>query len=361
VIAKRGGAKPYEVRGREGGKYGRQYRRRFRTLKEAQGFELEMATRESRRRNGLPARNDSTYGDLVRRFLAQYDAASKGWKKDMLAYSEHRFGEDRVRDLRSDEISVWLNGLEHKPKTKQHILDAMRQVLNAGVEWGYLDRSPARPTAVRGPRSGAPDVRPFLSWSEVELVAECAGTFGPLVIFACATGLRPEEWMALQWGDLDITGGFVSVNKVCVNGIVTTERGKTDAAFRTVVLAERGRDALSSVLRPIRSDRLVFPAPRGGLIDLDNWRARQWKRAIGRSGLEPRGPYQMRHTYASLSLAAGADIYWVSRQMGHRDINITLKHHARFARGSAVDERNRRLLNEFALLASDGVSEVRQG
>jgi hypothetical protein len=81
----------------------------------------------------------------------------------MLSYSERRFGELLVHDLRSDEISAWLIRLEHKPKTKQHILDAMRQVLNAGVEWGYLERNPARPAAVRGPRNGAPDVRPFLS------------------------------------------------------------------------------------------------------------------------------------------------------------------------------------------------------
>ena len=67
----------------------------------------------------------------------------------------------------------------------------------------------------------------------------------------------------------------------------------------------------------------------------------------------------MRHTYASLSLAAGADIYWVSEQMGHKDIRVTLKHYARFTRGSAVDERNRRLLNDFGRSSSEGVSEVR--
>jgi integrase len=107
------------------------------------------------------------------------------------------------------------------------------------------------------------------------------------------------------------------------------------------------------------SRRTVFPAPMGGLIDLDNWRAQQWKDAMNHSGLAPRPPYQMRHTYASLSLAAGADIYWVSEQMGHKDISVTLKHYARFARGSAVDERNRRLLNDFGCRASQGVSEVR--
>jgi integrase len=360
VITKRDGGTPYEVRGREGGKYGHQYRRRFRTLKEARDFELGMAMREARRKNGLPAeREDVSYDELVRRFLAQYDAASKAWKADMLDYSVQRFGAVLVRDLRPDQISAWLQTLPYRPKTRQHILDAMRQVLGTGVEWGYLDRNPARSRAVRGPRQGESDVRPFRSWSEVEIVAACAGDYGPLIVFACATGLRPEEWIPLQWQDLDLRSGFLSVNKVCVDGVISTERGKSDAAFRTVLLADRAQDALASLPRPIRSNRLVFPAPRGGLIDLDNWRARQWRDAISLSELAPRPPYQMRHTYASLSLAAGADIYWVSKQMGHKDISVTLKHYARFARGSAVDERNRLLLNDFGRASSEGVSEVR--
>jgi integrase len=265
VIAKREGAKPYEVRGREGGKYGRQYRRRFRTLKEARDYELEMARREARWKNGLPAeRENLSYGELVSRWLSQYDAASKAWKTDMLNYSVERFGAARVRDLRPDQISAWLHDLGYKPKTRQHILGAMRQVLSAGVEWGFLERNPARSTAVRGPRKGEPDVRPFHSWSEVERMAASAGGYGPLVVFACATGLRPEEWIALQWQDLDLRNGFVSVNKVCVDGVVSMERGKTDAAFRTVLLAERAQDALASLTRPIRSDRLVFPAPGVG-------------------------------------------------------------------------------------------------
>jgi len=67
----------------------------------------------------------------------------------------------------------------------------------------------------------------------------------------------------------------------------------------------------------------------------------------------------MRHTYASLALAAGADIYWVSRQMGHKDIRVTLKHYVRFQPHSAVDQRNLRLLNDFDAVGDESVSEVR--
>jgi hypothetical protein len=75
---------------------------------------------------------------------------------------------------------------------------------------------------------------------------------------------------------------------------------------------------------------LIFPAPAGGHIKLDNWRRRVWKEAIEASGVEYRPLYQMRHTFATLALAAGADLYWVSRQLGHESIRTTLKHYARF-------------------------------
>ena len=54
----------------------------------------------------------------------------------------------------------------------------------------------------------------------------------------------------------------------------------------------------------------------------------------------------MRHTYATLALQAGADLYWVSQQLGHKDIRTTLRFYARFE--NRVDERNLRILDDWA-------------
>lgn len=83
-----------------------------------------------------------------------------------------------------------------------------------------------------------------------------------------------------------------------------------------------------------------------------------WKKAIDRSGLDYRPLYQMRHTFATLALAAGADLYWLSKQLGHESIRTTLKHYARFV--PAVDERNLRLLDEFAGHTAEDVSKTCQ-
>jgi integrase len=64
----------------------------------------------------------------------------------------------------------------------------------------------SRPSAVRGPKQVEPDVRPFRSWHEVETLAGHTGRYRSLILFACATGLRPEEWIALRWEDIDMAG-----------------------------------------------------------------------------------------------------------------------------------------------------------
>jgi integrase len=45
---------------------------------------------------------------------------------------------------------------------------------------------------------------PFESWAELEAIAEAIGPrYGPMILFAAATGLRPAEWIALEKRDID--------------------------------------------------------------------------------------------------------------------------------------------------------------
>jgi integrase len=70
-------------------------------------------------------------------------------------------------------------------------------------------------------------------------------------------------------------------------------------------------------LPPRLDTPLLFPALRGGYISLHNWRAREWTPAIRAAGIEPeRRIYDLRHTYATFSLAAGVSLLTLSRRMG---------------------------------------------
>jgi integrase-like protein len=65
----------------------------------------------------------------------------------------------------------------------------------------------------------------------------------------------------------------------------------------------------------------------GTALDESNVR-KALNRILDAAEVDRRGPHQMRHTFASLMLAAGAPITYVSRQLGHKDASITLRVYA---------------------------------
>jgi integrase len=73
---------------------------------------------------------------------------------------------------------------------------------------------------------------------------------------------------------------------------------------------------LSNGLTPRLDSPLLFPASRGGHIELGKFRARHWTPALRAAGIEHRRIYDCRHTYATWSLAAGVSLFNLSRRMG---------------------------------------------
>jgi integrase len=137
---------------------------------------------------------------------------------------------------------------------------------------------------------------------------------GALVVFASQTGLRTNEWAALERRDIDRSGLAVTVQRRYSDGVLTPYP-KTIGSRRRVPLSKRALDALDAI--PARLDTtLVFPASEGGHIGLDTWRTREWYPALDAAGLRPRGPYQLRHTFATEALAAGVSIFLLARVMG---------------------------------------------
>jgi integrase len=73
--------------------------------------------------------------------------------------------------------------------------------------------------------------------------------------------------------------------------------------------------ALDSI-PPRLGTALLFPAPLGGHLDLDNWRTCEWYPALDAAGVKRRGPYHLRHTFATEALAAGVSIFELARLLG---------------------------------------------
>jgi integrase len=278
-----GGEARWAYRYRVGGRGSRRVQRGGFATEQAAVEALERALERLRRERGLV--ETPTLAEFVDVYLRQHGGEPETVDKLrwLLAKSVRVFGDRRLGQLRPPEIAAWRMTIPtgHRFETTQ----ALRQVLNRAVEWSLIDVNPAK-HGVDNPQRRRTEKRPFESWEEVEAVAAKLGVNGPLVLFAAATGLRPGEWLALEWRDVDREQRVVYVRRSYRNGRV--KYPKTEASMRAVPLQARALAALDAL--PRDHGDLVFPAPDGGHFDLHNFRNRYWQPAPGSGRNRPTAP-----------------------------------------------------------------------
>src|SRR6266508_3246863 len=229
----------------------------------------------------------------------------------LLGKATASLGEVRLAELSPAQVCAWRLTVPegHRFEATQ----ALRQVLNRAVAWKLIDDNPAK--RVPNPGRRCREQRPFESWEQIRSLADRLGpSFGPMVVFAAATGLRPSELFALEQGDVERAAGVVQVRRAYANGRV--KQTKTRLSRRAVPLQAIALEALDQ-LRPREQSPLLFPNARGGHLDFRNFNRRHWKPVQKTVGIEPlRDLYDLRHTYATFALRAGVPVFALSRFMG---------------------------------------------
>jgi integrase len=275
---------------------------------EALERELERLRRERRVSRSL------TLGEFVDEYLTQHDvqAVTEQKLRWLLGKALAAFGDQRLIDLSSQEIAAWR--ITIPTGYRFDATQALRQVLERAVVWGLLDVNPAK-HGVDNPQPRRKEQRPFETWVEINAVAAKLGRqYGPMMIFAASTGMRPGEWIALERRDIDHDAKVAYVRRSFTKGRLKCT--KTEASERAVPLQAIALAALAELPHD-RESALLFPAERGGYLDLHNFRTRKWKPAQHAAGIDPlRRVYDLRHTFATFSLRAGISTFDLSRYMG---------------------------------------------
>ena len=308
----------------------------FRTKAEAREA-LEEALR--RVRLGPLHRPTVTLRELSEAYLQQHEAAPStlSWLADSMRPALERFGDQPIRSLTVPDIAAWRASLPERKRHPSH--RALRQVLQAGVRWRWIEDNPA--ALVKNPAPKPGEIHPFESWDELDAIAaELDVVSGVCVIFLGGTGLRPEEAFGAEWRDVDLQRRVVMVRRAFAKGRLK-EYGKTKASRRLVPLRARVVTALERL--PHRRG-ILFPAPEGERIDINNWRQRQWTPSVAAAGIAHRRIYDLRHTYATWSLAAGVDIFTLARRMG-TSVQMIDQTYGHLVTGADVYERE--LLDAF--------------
>lgn len=251
-------------------------------------------------------------------------------------------GRHRLVDLTPRQVQAFLaaktaSGLA--PRSVERIRAVLRQALNRGLRWGLVARNVA--TLTDPPRAKEPDRR-FLSPSEGRQLLDSMedDRLACLWTVALAIGLRQGEALGLQWSDIDLDDGSVTVRHALqrVDSQLRLVEPKSASAFRSIPLPSvalaglRGHRARQMRERLVagaawRDSDFVFTTTIGTPLDSRNV-TRLFQRRLERAGLPRMRFHDLRHSCASLLLAQGVPARVVMEILGHSQISLTMNTYA---------------------------------
>jgi len=172
--------------------------------------------------------------------------------------------------------------------------------------------------------------RGYLNHRQIDALATECGTDGDIVRFLAYTGLRWGEMVALRVADIDFARSRIRVSASVseISGDLVWSTPKSHHA-RWVPAAELVRRLLEERCAGKRLDQPVFTSRTGGMLRASNFRHRIFNPAVAR--LQEREPdfpritpHGLRHTTASLIVAAGGSVKVLQRMLGHSSGAMTL-------------------------------------
>lgn len=291
--------------------------------------------------------------DLARSTREQYD-------RMLTLYVLPYVGTVRLADLRDRHVRAMLAGLRDSEKSENTRRQA-RGVLSGMLEQAQrdelVDRNAARLVGrVRGRTEK--QQRTMTPEQARALLSEAPGdVWGALVALLLESGVRKGEALGLSWAavDLDADPPEIRIRQAIKKSghALYLDEPKTPGSVRTIHVpgvaarlkawkaTQAGhRLALGPDWGGEWADAdLVFTDEAGSPLHPDRVNIvikRMTTRALG----EPWTPHELRHTAASLMLAAGVDLKHVSERLGHSSIRVTADVYAHLLKDSQVDAAN---------------------
>lgn len=226
---------------------------------------------------------------------------------------------------------------EMSPRSCSFLYGRLRRALEVAVRWKLVPKNVC--AAVERPAAGETDMY-ILNAEEVRrLEAAAEGVrLGPAIVLALHTGMRLGEVLGLKWSDM--RGDTLWVHRTLVKyGKEPVFGPPKNGKRRQVPLDDAAQAALArrrvdqELERAFYGDNyrdlgLVFTQINGGAVDASSFRKQDWQQVKKKAGLSVLRFHDLRHTFVSRSLAAGANPRAVCDIVGHSDPGFTLRRYA---------------------------------
>jgi integrase len=250
------------------------------------------------------------------------------------------WGNLAITNIKPLEVERKLNSLTVSKKTKLHIKAQMHHLFEFAMKYELMpfQKNPMLLVEIRGFRQRVRKKQVLTPEQFQTLLCNADLRLQVMMTLACCLGLRPSEFLGLQWPDLDVDRGVLAVSR-SITGL-HVEATKTPESEDEIALDP---DVLALLLRwkkecPDTADQWLFPnVDTGRPFHADSLRDDHLHPAGQTIGIPNLGWYAFRHTYRTLMDDLGTPIGVQQKLMRHSDVRTTMNHY-----GSAYEKTKRR-------------------
>jgi len=277
--------------------------------------------------------------DTIRPRVTQRTA--DGYEGLLDRYVRPELGSKRVNQLETRDIQRLYAAMQSQKSLSarivRHTHAVLRQVLEQAVEWKLILRNPADLLKRKLPKVSEAERRVLDEIEAAAFLKACnEKPHGLIFEFALLSGMRPEEYLALQWRDLNFERNAAQVRRALVRHkkVWRCQEPKTKGSKRSVTIPASLSRKLAIHKRVQAEQRLkignewqahdlVFCSEFGTPLSIPNLTYRYFRPILERAGLPHIRLYDLRHSHATLLLAADEHLKVVSERLGHSTIRLT--------------------------------------
>jgi site-specific recombinase XerD len=215
------------------------------------------------------------------------------------------------------------------PNSAQIYLSRIKTAILQAVRDNYLSRNPALQVNIKKQET----LPVYLTIEEIRRLQKtpCANEcVKNAFLFSCFSGLRVSDVDALTWDKIE--KGYVQFTQIKTG---KPERMPlSEQALRT--LKKQRKTPKSPNIQRELPENSVFNLPRQSVVDKQ---LKAW--ALAAKISKPLSMHKARHTFATLSLSSGVDIYTTSKLLGHKSVQTTQRY------AQVIDEKKREAVGKL--------------
>jgi integrase len=342
----------------------KRYTKTWPTLKEADA-DLAQIVAQRNLGKGIIDTNE-TLQTFIERFLKEAHAhrvkpyvhrkvagAFKYWVFPFLGYK-------KVRKITVTDIQALYTTLQNlkSPRTDKTLSQAtiqrvhvhLRMAFNWGIRTGQLSNHPMDGVTVR--KAARQKMTTFTEkeiqlffreWERYQVERPLRIPYGAIFYLAYETGMRPEEYLGLQWSDLHLDDNppHIRVQRVAIRDIARGgwwfDEPKTPQSVRNIPITSELAKRLKRHKLTInqykehrgdswKENDLVFPNQTGEPL-YQYLLSDMFREIVRRIGLSPKAYrlYTLRHSMATQAIARKVNVKAISERLGHANISRTLE------------------------------------